>query len=133
MERPRRKALGVQTSSWFTFIARWWAHEQQHFGSYIGPAFSFVMVRHPLDRLVSVYLNKISGVMNPKASPWHKELGDATPTQFLEYVLGRLGNGTEFADPALRPQSSVCPFCAFDWDMVSKKNAWKMLQQLNSL
>ena len=111
----------------------WWnlTKEQQvgHFDGSVGDILSFVMVRHPFDRLVSAYYDKIIGVGKwPKTVKLIEEsFGDndtstqVTPTEFIEFVIneGQKKNLYKINEH-WRPQIANCPFCAFSYDVYAK-------------
>ena len=129
---------------------KWWGLTKGQQISYlngsVGDILSFVMVRHPLDRLVSAYYDKIIGnsqlngnVKNSLftllgvgkwpnvANEIDKKFGDndsstkVTPTEFIQFVINEgLKKNLYTIDEHWRPQIANCPFCAFPYDVYAR-------------
>lgn len=96
--------------------------------------FSFVFVRHPLDRLVSGYYGKIVDPTGFRQSRKFEllrltfsqriELRDKatlTPTQFIQGLVDAHKHfGIEGMNKHFRPQYTQCGFCLTDFDVIGK-------------
>ena len=73
--------------------------------------FAFSFVRHPFDRLVSAYLDKIVNnkveFYNTVAENIHKKYGNVTFENFLLHILSTRYD----PDPHWIPYYKVCPYC----------------------
>lgn len=88
----------------------------------ISRAVSFSMVRHPFERLVSAYQDKIVnfiGEYKRLKSVIGAKFGEVNFTNFVKYVLSELSSG-DIVDVHWRPFVSRCNYCNVDYTIIAK-------------
>ena len=84
--------------------------------------FAFSFVRHPFDRLVSAYVDK---VIKNKAI-WlkdHPTIGSTNFATFAQYVVSKceqFANNKTLMNTHWKPYSSKCQYCEMDYDVIGR-------------
>lgn len=105
---------------------------------------SFVFVRNPIARLASAYYDKMfrnwSDPLKMDSWPWRKyilmkyrhltkeqAIADSkvvTEQEFATFIVEEFeeyeGSNLAFIDPHWRPQTAICPFCFYNFDIIGK-------------
>jgi len=92
---------------------------------------NFLIVRHPLDRILSAFRDRILNQNTDQAKKHSKMMkkypaltGESLPTfsQFLQYITGEDSWEVtdEHSDPHWSPYHSLCSPCAVDYDWIIK-------------